>query len=79
MPRVKLAGDSYKDKDLTELVYIYKRRAGMTVPKLCEMLEISETTYHRWMKKPGNIPLTQLRTLQRKLNIPMEAMVKCLF
>lgn len=79
MPRVKLAGDCYKDKDLTELVYIYKRRAGITVPTLCEMMKISESTYHRWMKQPGDIPLTQLRQLQRKLSIPPGEMTKCLF
>lgn len=79
MPRVKLAGDSYKDKDLTELVYIYKRRAGITIPKLCETLKISESTYHRWMKQPGDIPLTQLRQLQRKLGIPPGELAKCVF
>lgn len=78
MPRVKLAGDSYKDRDLTELIYIYKRRAGLTVPKLCGIMGISESTYHRWMKSPGDIPLSQLRTLRRKLNIPEGEFGKCL-
>lgn len=78
MPRVKLAGDGYKDKDLIELVYVYKRRAGMTVPALCEVMGISESTYHRWMRKPGDIPLSQLRTLKKKLSIPEGEFGKCL-
>ena len=78
MPRVKLAGDTYRDRDLAELIHIYQRRAGLTGKKMSELLDISESTYYRWMRFPEIIPLKQLRMMQRKLNIPAGTFCKCL-
>lgn len=78
MPRTVLGADSYKDKDLSELIYIYKRRAGATNETCAKWLNIHPATWIKYMKKPSKISLENLRTIQRKLQIPASEMQKFL-
>lgn len=70
MPRTLLGADTYKDKDLAELFYIYKRRKGFTFDKCAEFLGVSNYTAKKYFREPSQAPLEKLRLIQRKLDIP---------
>lgn len=74
MPRTLLGADSYKDKDLAELFYIYKRRAGFTFEQCAKLLGVSLSTAYKYFKEPARIPLSDLRKIQKKLDIPVSKM-----
>lgn len=78
MPRTLLGADSYKDKDLSELIYVYKRRAGATNETCAKWLDIHPATWIKYMKEPSRISLENLRIIQRKLRIPVGEMQKFL-
>lgn len=70
MPRTILGADTYKDKDLSELIYIYKRRANVTDQQCADWLGVHVDTFRRYKKKPSAMRLESIRIIQRKLNIP---------
>lgn len=78
MPRVKMAGDCYLDKDLTELIRRYKYGKKLNNAEAGKLVGIGERTFARYLEKPGMVPLSVLRLLQRKLQIPKEEFLKCL-
>lgn len=75
MPRVNLAGDQYRDKDLGELIRRYKYGKALTDAEAGKLVGISDKTWRRYMLEPGRIPLHVLRAIQRKLQIPREEML----
>lgn len=79
MPRTLLGADTYKDKDLAELFYIYKRRAGFTFEQFAGFIGVSVSTAYKYFKEPSKIPLSDLRKIQKKLNIPVSKMSEFLF
>ena len=79
MPRTLLGADTYKDKDLSELFYIYKRRAGFTFEQFAGFIVVSVSTAYKYFKEPSKIPLSDLRKIQKKLNIPVSKMNEFLF
>lgn len=79
MPRTLLGADTYKDKDLSELFYIYKRRAGFTFEQFAGFIGVSVSTVYKYFKEPAKIPLSDLRKIQKKLNIPVSKMNEFLF
>lgn len=79
MPRTMLGADTYKDKDLAELFYIYKRRAGFTFEQFAGFIGVSVSTAYKYFKEPAKIPLSDLRKIQKKLNIPVSKMNEFLF
>ena len=79
MPRTLLGADTYKDKDLAELFYIYKRRAGFTFEQFAGFIGVSVSTAYKYFKEPAKIPLSDLRKIQKKLNIPVSKMYEFLF
>ena len=74
MPRTLLGADTYKDKDLAELFYIYKRRAGFTFEQFAGFIGVSVSTAYKYFKEPSKITLSDLRKIQKKLNIPVSKM-----
>lgn len=74
MPRTLLGADSYKDKDLSELIYIYMRRANVTDKTCSEWLGCHVDTFRRYKKKPATMRLESIRIIQKKLNIPESKM-----
>lgn len=78
MPRVKMAGDSYLDKDLAELIRRYKYGKKLNNAEAGKLVGIGERTFARYLEKPGMVPLSVLRLMQRKLQIPKEEFLKCL-
>ena len=74
MPRVKLAGYQYKDKDLQALIRRYKYGAGQKHTEAGAAIGVSDATWRRWMKQPGKIPLDKLRAIQKALGVPKEEM-----
>lgn len=78
MPRTLLGADSYKDKDLVEVIRIYAWRSENTIKHVAELIGVSESTMHRWMKNPGDFPLAKLRLIQKKLKIPAAKMAEFL-
>ena len=50
---------------------------GMTVPRVCKKLEISEQTYYRWRKKFGGMNLPQAKQLKilEKENLRLKRLV----
>ena len=78
MPRVKMAGDSYLDKDLAELIRRYKYGKRLNNAEAGKLVGIGERTFARYLEKPGMVPLSVLRLMQRKLQIPKEEFLKCL-
>lgn len=78
MPRVKLAGDSYLDKDLSELIRRYKYGKKLNNVEAGKLVGIGERTFARYMEKPEMIPLRILRQMQRKLQIPKEEFIRYL-
>ena len=72
MPRVKMAADSYKDKDLRELIRRYKYGKGLTNLEAARMIGVCEATWKNYTDTPGRIPLDKLRAIQKKLQIPKE-------
>lgn len=79
MPRTLLGADTYKDKDLAELFYIYKRRAGFTFEQFAGFIGVSVSTAYKYFKEPAKIPLSDLRKIQKKLNIPVSKINEFLF
>ena len=79
MPRTLLGADTYKDKDLSELFYIYKRRAGFTFEQFAGFIGVSVSMAYKYFKEPSKIPLSDLRKIQKKLNIPVSKMNEFLF
>ena len=79
MPRTLLGADTYKDKDLSELFYIYKRRAGFTFEQFAGFIGVSVSTAYKYFKEPAKIPLSDLRKIQKKLNIPVSKINEFLF
>lgn len=79
MPRTLLGSDTYKDKDLSELFYIYKRRAGFTFEQFAGFIGVSVSTAYKYFKEPAKIPLSDLRKIQKKLNIPVNKINEFLF
>lgn len=78
MPRVKMAGDCYLDKDLAELIRRYKYGKKLNNAEAGKLVGIGERTFARYLEKPGMVPLSVLRLMQRKLQIPKEEFLKCL-
>lgn len=78
MPRVKMAGDSYLDKDLAEMIRRYKYGKQLNNAEAGKLVGIGERTFARYLEKPGMMPLSVLRLMQRKLQIPKEEFLKCL-
>lgn len=78
MPRVKLAGDVYKDRDLSELIRRYKYGKGLNNNEAAAMIGVCERTWRNHMENPAQIPLERLRAIQKKLGIPKEEMLKFL-
>lgn len=78
MPRVKLAGDSYLDKDLSELIRRYKYGKKLNNVEAGKLVGIGERTFARYMEKPEMMPLRILRQMQRKLQIPKEEFIRYL-
>lgn len=76
MPRVKLAGDTYLDKDLSELIRRYKYGKKLNNVEAGKLVGIGERTFARYMEKPGMMPLSVLRLMQRKLQIPKEEFLR---
>ena len=79
MPRTLLGADTYQDKDLAELFYIYKRRAGFTFEQFAGFIGVSVSTAYKYFKEPAKIPLSDLRKIQKKLNIPVSKINEFLF
>lgn len=79
MPRVKLAEDGYKNKDLSELIRRYKYSTGLTNEQAGKLVGVSERTFAKYMAEPDTMPLKVLRKLQRRLQIPKEELTKYLF
>ena len=74
MPRTLLGADSYKDKDLAELFYIYKRRKGFTFDDCAAKFGVSKATVHNYFNEPSRAPLQFLRDAQKFLDIPVVKM-----
>lgn len=74
MPRVKLAGDTYLDKDLVELIRRYKYGKKLTNAEAGKLIGVAERTFAKYMEHPEIMSLKTLRTIQRKLGIPKEEM-----
>ena len=72
MPRVKLAEDSYKNKDLSELIRRYKYGKGLNNEQAGKLVGISERTFAKYMSQPEVMPLKVLRKIQRQLQIPKD-------
>ena len=49
MPKVKLAGDRYKDKDLSELIRRYKYGKDMTNADMAKAVGVCQTTWKNWL------------------------------
>ena len=78
MPRTNLAGDSYKNKDLSELIRRYKYGKGLNNEQAGKLVGISERTFAKYMSQPEVMPLKVLRKIQRKLQIPKEEFLQFL-
>ena len=72
MPRVKLAGDIYKDKDLAALLRRYKYGLNLTDEQIGKSIGVTGRTWSNYLKEPGKIPLGKLRAIQKQLRIPKE-------
>ena len=79
MPRVKLAEDSYMNKDLSELIRMHKYGKRLSNEQAGKLVGISERTFAKYMAEPEVMPLKVLRKLQRRLQIPKEELTKYLF
>lgn len=75
MPRVKLAGEAYKDKDLSELIRRYKYGKSLTNVDIAKKLGVCATTWKGWLADPTKMPLGKLRLLRKYLCIPKEEML----
>lgn len=75
MPRVNLAGDVYKDKDLVSLIKRYKYGSDMTNAEAAKAVGICEATWTNYMAEPGRIPLKVLRKMRKAFRIPKEEML----
>lgn len=75
MPRVKLAGDTYRDKDLTQLIRRYQFGMALTNTDAGKLIGCCEKTWRNYMDKPSAIPLGKLRMIQKKLRIPADEML----
>ena len=78
MPRVKMAGDSYLDKDLAELIRRYKYGKKLNNAEAGKLVGIGERTFARYLENPEMMSLKTLRQMQRKLQIPKEEFVQYL-
>ena len=78
MPRTKLAGDAYKDKDLAELIRRYKYGKGLNNEQAAKLIGVCPTTWKAYVSAPGKIPLEKLRKIQQKLGIPKEEICRFL-
>lgn len=72
MPRVKLAGEAYKDKDMAELIRRYKYGKSLTNADMAKMMGVGQTKWKSWLSDPTLIPLGKLRLIRKKLQIPVE-------
>lgn len=73
MPRVKLAGYSYKDKALTELIRARKYALGFTNEALAKKIGISRCKLIDLIANPSKGRLVELRDLLNILGISKEA------
>lgn len=78
MPRVKLAGDNYRDSDLSELIRRYKYGQQLTNADVGRLIGVGERTFARYLEQPETMSLHILRKVQRRLKIPKEEFLKCL-
>lgn len=78
MPRVKLAGDSYLNKDLVEMIRRYKYSKGLNNNEAGKLVGVGERTFARYLENPEMMSLKTLRQMQRKLQIPKEEFVQYL-
>jgi predicted DNA-binding protein (UPF0251 family) len=78
MPRVKLAGDSYLDRDLVEVIRRYKYGKGLNNSEAGKLVGVAERTFARYLENPEMMNLKTLRMLQRKLQIPKEEFMQYL-
>ena len=76
MPKVKLAEEAYKNKALSELIRRYKYGKKLNNVEAGKLVGIGERTFARYMEKPGMMPLSVLRLMQRKLQIPKEEFLR---
>lgn len=72
MPRVKLAGDTYLDKDLSELIRRYKYGKKLNNVEAGKLVGVAERTFAKYLEHPENMSLKTLRLMQKKLQIPKE-------
>ena len=75
MPRVKLAGEVYKDKDMAELIRRYKYGKRLTNADMAKIAGIGQTKWKSWLADPSLIPVGKLRLIQKKLQIPKEELL----
>lgn len=78
MPRVKLAGDIYRDSDLAQLIRRYKYGKDLSNAEAGKLLGIGERTFAKYLEKPETMSLQMLRKVQRRLEIPKEDFLRCL-
>ena len=78
MPRVKLAGEVYKDKDLSELIRRYKYGKNLTNAEMAKMMGVGQTKWKSWLSDPTLIPIGKLRLIRKHLCIPKEEMMQFL-
>ena len=79
MPRVKLAGDQYKDKDLAELIRRYKYGKNMTNADMAKAVGVCQATFKSYLADPTKISVGKLRDIRKVLQIPKEDMIPFLF
>lgn len=75
MPRVKMAEEAYKDKDLVELIRKHKYGKNLTNAEIAKKVGVGQTKWKSWLADPTLIPLGKLRLIRKLLGIPKEDML----
>ena len=75
MPRVKLAGYSYKDKDLTKLIREKKYGLGFTNDDMAKELGIGRCKFIDHVSNPCKITIEEFRAMCKALRISKEEVI----
>lgn len=78
MPRVKLAEDSYKNKELAELIRKYKYSKDLNNAEAGKLIGVAERTFAKYLEHPEVMSLKTLRLLQKRFQIPKSDFISAL-
>ena len=77
MPKVNLMPDKDKYRMLSLIINGAVVYEGKTTNDVAKMLDVSEPTALKWLRKPELMTLETLCNLSRKLRIPIDDLREC--